>query len=88
MASAAITPFCPASIAADAPDGFIDCAATPAEYLPLKGGDLLLQRASLISGPAELVPWRAVGAISPLEGEMAGRPEGGMSAVAGRKIVP
>src|SRR5690606_14378285 len=33
------TPLCPASIAADVPDGFDDRAAILAGHLPLKGGD-------------------------------------------------
>ena len=50
----------------------------PAGHLPLKGGDRLSQRLS----PMADVAGEAATAklpISPLEGEMAGRPEGGVS---------
>ena len=48
----------------------------PAGHLPLKGGDQLLSRLSPIPNVAE--PGEAPKLpISPLEGEMAGRPEGG-----------
>ena len=51
----------------------------PAGHLPLKGGDRLSLALSQIANAAEPVPYLAAGAISPLEGEMAGRPEGGNS---------
>ncbi|RUW57959.1 lytic murein transglycosylase [Mesorhizobium sp. M7A.F.Ca.US.008.03.1.1] len=55
----------------------------PAGHLPLKGGDWLAFRLSQIFGAA----WDG-GAfelpISPLEGEMAGRPEGGARAPTGQ----
>jgi len=48
----------------------------PAGHLPLKGGD---QPSQLLASIADVAkrsePFRSV--ISPLEGEMAGRPEGG-----------
>jgi assimilatory nitrate reductase catalytic subunit len=48
----------------------------PPGHLPLKGGDQAAARLSPISGVAELAGV-AKSLISPLEGEMAGRPEGG-----------
>ncbi|AZO01510.1 lytic murein transglycosylase [Mesorhizobium sp. M9A.F.Ca.ET.002.03.1.2] len=48
----------------------------PAGHLPLKGGDLLSQLVSPISTAARWAS-RPKLPISPLEGEMAGRPEGG-----------
>ena len=48
----------------------------PAGHLPLKGGDQLSPGFSPISGVAGKVE-RLKRLISPLEGEMAGRPEGG-----------
>jgi len=46
----------------------------PAGHLPLKGGDWLSSQLSpIVEGEARRVKL----AISPLEGEMAGRPEGG-----------
>jgi hypothetical protein len=50
----------------------------PAGHLALKGGDWLLVRPSPISNDAS---WAASLKlpISPLEGEMAGRPEGGIT---------
>ncbi|PBB18808.1 lytic murein transglycosylase [Mesorhizobium sp. WSM4313] len=50
----------------------------PAGHLPLKGGDWLLLRLAPFSG---LGDWRRPSRhlISPIEGEMAGRPEGGAS---------
>ncbi|RVD60982.1 lytic murein transglycosylase [Mesorhizobium sp. M2D.F.Ca.ET.185.01.1.1] len=48
----------------------------PAGHLPLKGGDWQLRR---LASPCNLGDWRKPRRypISPLEGEMAGRPEGG-----------
>ncbi|MER9296575.1 molybdopterin-dependent oxidoreductase [Mesorhizobium sp. M0621] len=51
----------------------------PAGHLPLKGGDRLSYGRSLISSVAELSEAPKL-PISPLEGEMAGRPEGGAQA--------
>ncbi|RUM98836.1 hypothetical protein EET67_04105 [Pseudaminobacter arsenicus] len=60
----------------------------PAGHLPLKGGDRLAA-----ASPPSLRRWRlcaraGASVISPLEGEMAGRPEGGalppMSRIIGR----
>ncbi|TPI55911.1 lytic murein transglycosylase [Mesorhizobium sp. B3-1-3] len=48
----------------------------PAGHLPLKGGDQMLPMLSPIAGVASRVPAPKL-PISPLEGEMAGRPEGG-----------
>ncbi|TIX21207.1 MAG: hypothetical protein E5V35_30205, partial [Mesorhizobium sp.] len=48
----------------------------PAGHLPLKGGDWLVARLSLITNVAGRAPPVKL-PISPLEGEMAGRPEGG-----------
>jgi assimilatory nitrate reductase catalytic subunit len=48
----------------------------PAGHLPLKGGDQPVARPSLISSVAGDVI-RAKQSISPLEGEMSGRTEGG-----------
>ncbi|RWN23837.1 MAG: lytic murein transglycosylase [Mesorhizobium sp.] len=50
----------------------------PAGHLPLKGGDrrLLRCRAPCNAGDWRIPKWHP---ISPLEGEMAGRPEGGAS---------
>ena len=51
----------------------------PAGHLPLKGGDQLARRLTPISSVAdEAIPTTQL--ISPLEGEMAGRPEGGVLA--------
>ena len=48
----------------------------PTGHLPLKGGDQTTMQVSPIAGIAEGPPrWKLP--ISPLEGEMAGRPEGG-----------
>jgi assimilatory nitrate reductase catalytic subunit len=50
----------------------------PAGHLPLKGGDCafrLLQHLLCDFGEWRKPPWQP---ISPLEGEMAGRPEGGV----------
>jgi len=49
----------------------------PAGHLPLKGGDWLPRLLSPIVDVARELPVQAAGVISPLEGEMAGRPEGG-----------
>jgi hypothetical protein len=48
----------------------------PAGHLPLKGGDRMAARLSLITSLAG-ERCRLKLPISPLEGEMAGRPEGG-----------
>ncbi|RWM41211.1 MAG: lytic murein transglycosylase [Mesorhizobium sp.] len=48
----------------------------PAGHLPLKGGDRSSRLPSPITKVAKEAP-RAKLPISPLEGEMAGRPEGG-----------
>ncbi|RWD81007.1 MAG: lytic murein transglycosylase [Mesorhizobium sp.] len=48
----------------------------PAGHLPRKGGDWLARRLSPITGVAESAPAPEL-PISPLAGEMAGRPEGG-----------
>ena len=48
----------------------------PAGHLPLKGGDQLSFRLSLISSVAELSEASKL-PISPLEGEVSGRIEGG-----------
>ncbi|TPJ28973.1 lytic murein transglycosylase [Mesorhizobium sp. B2-7-2] len=48
----------------------------PAGHLPLKGGDQMSPRLSPIAGVASRAPAPKL-PISPLEGEMAGRPEGG-----------
>jgi hypothetical protein len=48
----------------------------PAGHLPLKGGDHPVARLPPISSVAEQMG-RLKPLISPLEGEMAGRPEGG-----------
>ncbi|RWA68370.1 lytic murein transglycosylase [Mesorhizobium sp. M1C.F.Ca.ET.193.01.1.1] len=55
----------------------------PAGHLPLKGGDRMSRRLSPISIDAELAVTRKL-PISPLEGEMAGRPEGGALALPSR----
>ncbi|TJU86746.1 MAG: lytic murein transglycosylase, partial [Mesorhizobium sp.] len=49
----------------------------PAGHLPLKGGDRLSSRPSLISNFARREPELKL-PISPLEGEMSGRTEGGL----------
>jgi ring-1,2-phenylacetyl-CoA epoxidase subunit PaaD len=49
----------------------------PAGHLPREGGDQLSFDHSPISDVAESAPDQAAGVISPLAGEMAGRPEGG-----------
>ncbi|RWC32396.1 MAG: lytic murein transglycosylase [Mesorhizobium sp.] len=54
----------------------------PAGHLPLKGGDQMSPSLSRISGVAEEAPAAKL-PISPLEGEMSGRTEGG---AVGRKI--
>ncbi len=54
----------------------------PAGHLPLKGGDWLSQRSSLILQRWRLVPGIDESVISPLEGEMSGRTEGGVAAPA------
>ncbi|RVC78680.1 MAG: lytic murein transglycosylase [Mesorhizobium sp.] len=50
----------------------------PAGHLPLKGQDWIYGRPSPIIGGARGAAAREL-PISPLEGEMAGRPEGGAS---------
>ncbi|TKT69164.1 lytic murein transglycosylase [Aquamicrobium sp. LC103] len=54
----------------------------PAGRLPLKGGDRRFRRVHLSSDPAD---WRkrSLGLIFLLEGEMAGRPEGGVLSACG-----
>ena len=49
----------------------------PAGHLPLKGGDRLLSMSSPTTSVAGRAAEKAAGAISPLEGEMSGRTEGG-----------
>ncbi|OJU05663.1 MAG: hypothetical protein BGN87_01170 [Rhizobiales bacterium 65-79] len=49
----------------------------PAGHLPLKGGDQLSARPSPIAILAKGASTGLAGVISPLEGEMAGRPEEG-----------
>jgi len=55
---------------------FLRAPLWPAGHLPLKGGDWLSSSVSPIANVAE---WTGAARllISPLEGEMAGRPEGG-----------
>ncbi|RUU26538.1 lytic murein transglycosylase [Mesorhizobium sp. M6A.T.Ce.TU.016.01.1.1] len=48
----------------------------PAGHLPLKGGDWMPSRISPITNVARRTPWAKL-LISPLEGEMSGRTEGG-----------
>ncbi|TPI69421.1 lytic murein transglycosylase [Mesorhizobium sp. B2-8-9] len=48
----------------------------PAGHLPRKGGDWLSSRLSQIANGVDEMPAPKL-LISPLEGEMAGRPEGG-----------
>ena len=48
----------------------------PAGHLPLKGGDHLASTLSLISGVSRVMPATKL-PLSPLEGEMSGRTEGG-----------
>jgi assimilatory nitrate reductase catalytic subunit len=57
----------------------------PAGHLPLKGGD---QSAALLSPSCgfEVNAGTAERIISPFEGEMAGRPEGGVQTQGGREI--
>ncbi|RWB14692.1 MAG: lytic murein transglycosylase [Mesorhizobium sp.] len=50
----------------------------PAGHLPLKGGDWLSSRLSQIANVADETPAPKL-PISPLEGEMPGRAEGGAS---------
>ncbi|RWK60791.1 MAG: lytic murein transglycosylase [Mesorhizobium sp.] len=50
----------------------------PAGHLPLKGGDRMSFRPSPISNLERCATTQKL-PISPLEGEMAGRPEGGAS---------
>ena len=50
----------------------------PAGHLPLKGGDWLARFPSLITNVEKCAAASKL-LISPLEGEMAGRPEGGTS---------
>ncbi|PAQ04188.1 MAG: lytic murein transglycosylase [Mesorhizobium sp.] len=49
----------------------------PAGHLPLKGGDRLTATPHLVLQHPRLRPERCEGVISPLEGEMPGRAEGG-----------
>ncbi|RVC46843.1 MAG: lytic murein transglycosylase [Mesorhizobium sp.] len=55
---------------------FLPIPLCPAGHLPLKGGDRMSRRLSPVSDAAEKAAWPKL-PISPLEGEMAGRPEGG-----------
>jgi hypothetical protein len=55
----------------------------PAGHLPLKGGDHVYA-ASFLSCEAGDLRYPCVQLISPLEGEMAGRPEGGENATVSR----
>jgi len=57
----------------------------PAGHLPLKGGDQPSQTVSPFTGIANGAAEQAASMISPLEGEMAGRPEGGGGS-AGRPV--
>ncbi len=50
----------------------------PAGHLPLKGGDRLTRRSATFLQRWRLVPNVDEGVISPLEGEMPGRAEGGV----------
>ena len=50
----------------------------PAGHLPLKGGDRLSAAPSPTSSVAGRAAKKAAGSISPLEGEMSGRTEGGV----------
>jgi len=52
----------------------------PAGHLPLKGGDQLAIRVSPTIGVGNYA-LQITQLISPLEGEMAGRPEGGVASV-------
>ncbi|PYE86601.1 hypothetical protein C7477_12227 [Phyllobacterium leguminum] len=56
-----------------------DTPLCPAGHLPLKGGDWLTQPPASILPRRRLVPSTYEGVISPLEGEMPGRAEGGVS---------
>ncbi|MBB2973387.1 hypothetical protein FHU14_003916 [Mesorhizobium sp. RMAD-H1] len=49
----------------------------PTGHLPLKGGDWLTRRSAFILQRLRLVPNGPDSVISPLEGEMSGRTEGG-----------
>ena len=51
----------------------------PAGHLPLKGGDRLASGVAVHNSAVEMRRSGCNSAISPLEGEMAGRPEGGAS---------
>ncbi|TPL38815.1 hypothetical protein FJ957_27665 [Mesorhizobium sp. B2-4-6] len=59
----------------------------PAGHLPRKGGDWRLRRRHLLRGVGD---WRksARHSISPLAGEMAGRPEGGVPERQPRQGIP
>ena len=59
----------------------------PAGHLPLKGGDWTSRLLSPISGVAGDAPALKL-PISPLEGEMAGRPERGASRQPSRRTQP
>ncbi len=50
----------------------------PAGHLPLKGGDWLARRSAFLLQRLRLVPTGHDSVISPLEGEMSGRTEGGV----------
>ncbi|RUY34959.1 hypothetical protein EN972_29815, partial [Mesorhizobium sp. M7A.F.Ca.CA.002.07.1.1] len=59
-----------------APFSLYEAPLCPAGHLPLKGGDWISRRLSPIFN-AEEETQKPKLPISPLEGEMAGRPEGG-----------
>ncbi|TIQ35731.1 MAG: lytic murein transglycosylase [Mesorhizobium sp.] len=59
----------------------------PAGHLPLKGGDRTSHRLSPIINAERKVP-SVQPPISPLEGEMPGRPEGGALAPCLRDVCP
>jgi hypothetical protein len=52
----------------------------PAGHLPLKGGDYAVIDSRCQSPDLQNERWNVPPPISPLEGEMAGRPEGGAAA--------
>jgi hypothetical protein len=54
-----------------------DTPLCPAGHLSLKGGDWLTRQSALIPQRLRLVPNVNESVISPLEGEMSGRTEGG-----------
>jgi hypothetical protein len=56
---------------------FLRAPLCPAGHLPLKGGDQQRHAPTPILQCRWLAAWFDVGVISPLEGEMSGRTEGG-----------